>query len=170
MERKKRTVISIQEHQPEFDFEEAAHSPAFSFPEYQRSLILPRLAAGAIDFAIVGAVYLVFVLITFSQMPAEATLVDKRVGGIFMVGYLLLVAIYFFLFMISTSQTPGMKLQQLIVVTRDEGPLDPRGSCMRGFGYLISILPMMLGLIWALVDPEHLNWADKVSGTFVKKL
>ena len=40
---------------------------------------------------------------------------------------------------------------------------------MRGFGYLISILPLMLGFIWMLIDPEHLTWADKVSGTYVKK-
>jgi hypothetical protein len=41
---------------------------------------------------------------------------------------------------------------------------------MRGLGYLISIVPLMLGFVWAVVDPEHLTWADKVSGTFLKKI
>jgi uncharacterized RDD family membrane protein YckC len=72
--------------------------------------------------------------------------------------------------MLSGGQTPGMKLRQLTVVTRDDLSLDPRGSCLRGFGYFISILPMMLGFVWALVDPEHLTWADKVSGTFVRRI
>ena len=57
MERKKRTVISIDEYQPQFDFEEAEHSPPFTFPEYQKDLVADRLSAGAADFAVVGLVY-----------------------------------------------------------------------------------------------------------------
>jgi uncharacterized RDD family membrane protein YckC len=72
--------------------------------------------------------------------------------------------------MLSASQTPGMRRRQLIVVTRDGELLDPKHACLRGFGYLISILPVLLGFIWMLVDPEHLTWADKVSTTYVKKL
>jgi len=169
MERKKRTVISIEKHQSELDFEEAEHSPPFTFPEYQKDLIGLRLAAGATDFGIVGLIYLVFVISTYVQMPTDAKFFDKRVLGIYAVGYLLLVAIYFFLFMLSGSQTPGMKTRELVVVTREGEPLEPRDSCMRGFGYIISILPLMLGFVWALIDPEHLTWTDKVSSTFVKK-
>ena len=170
MERKKRTVISIQDAQSELDFAEAELFPRFTFPEYQRDIIGPRFQAGIVDFAIVGLIYFVFVIITMVQMAPDATMMDKRVLGVYAVGYLLLVAIYYFLFMLSGSQTPGMKLRQLTVVTRDDFSLDPRVSCLRGFGYFISILPMMLGLVWALVDPEHLTWADKVSGTYIKKL
>ncbi len=170
MERKKRTVISLEDVQPEFDFEEAAASLPFTFPEYQRELIARRLAAGLTDFAIVGVVYLLFVLVTYFQMPTGAPVLDKRIAGIYAVGYLLLVAIYFFLFMLSSSQTPGMKLRELIVVSRDDMPLDLRGACYRGLGYFISILPVMLGFVWVLVDPEHLTWADKVSGTFVRRV
>ena len=170
MERKKRTIISIQEQQPELDFEEAEHSLPFTFPEYQRDLIGPRLAAGATDFAVVGLLYVVFVIVTYLQMPSDALLLDKRILGIYGAGYLLLTAIYFFLFMLSGSQTLGMRMQQLIVVTRDDTPLDPRESCLRGLGYFISILPLMLGFVWALIDPDHLTWADKVSGTFVRRL
>jgi uncharacterized RDD family membrane protein YckC len=72
--------------------------------------------------------------------------------------------------MLSAGQTPGMKHRGLLVVTKEGTPLDPKRACLRGFGYLISILPVMLGFIWALIDPEHVTWADKVSGTYVKKL
>jgi uncharacterized RDD family membrane protein YckC len=95
---------------------------------------------------------------------------DRRIIGIYAVGFFILVAIYFLLFMLSASQTPGMKRCGLTVVTRDGEPLDPRTACVRGFGYLISILPLMLGFIWAFIDPEHLTWTDKVSFTYVKKL
>ena len=171
MDRKsKRTVISLEdEHQPQLDFEEAEHSLPFTFPEYQRDLIIPRITAGATDLGIVAAVFLLFLVTTFTQMPDGFSL-DKRVLGIYGVCFFALVAIYFFLFMLSGSQTPGMKRQHLIVVTKEGQPLDPKQACMRGFGYLISILPVLLGFVWMLIDPEHLTWADKVSSTYIKKL
>ena len=165
----KRTVIDISQYQPEFDFEEAEHSPPFTFPEYQKELVAPRLLAGITDVGIVAAMYLIFLGVTFFQMPENFS-ADKRLLGVYSAGFLLFVAVYFLLFMLSTSQTPGMKTRQLTVVTREDTPLDPRTACVRGFGYLISILPLMLGFIWAVLDPEHLTWADKVSGTYVKKL
>jgi uncharacterized RDD family membrane protein YckC len=170
MDRKsKRTVISIDEYQPELDFEEAEHSPPFTFPEYQRDLLKARLTAGAADFGIVALIYSIFVLTTWLEMP-ENFPIDKRIAGIYGAGFFVLVTIYFLLFMISASQTPGMKHRQLIVVTQEGTSLDPWQACMRGFGYLVSILPLMLGFLWALIDPEHLTWADKVSGTYIKRI
>jgi uncharacterized RDD family membrane protein YckC len=170
MERKaKRTVISIEEYQPHFDFEEAEQSPPFTFPEYQRALISARITAGAVDLAVVAVIYVVFLLTTFLEMPETASL-DKRVLGIYGVCYFALFTVYLFLFMLSASQTPGMKYQRLVVINKNEQPLDPQQACWRGFGYLISVLPVLLGFIWMLIDPEHLTWADKVSGTYVKKL
>ena len=166
---KKRTVIAIQEYQPELDFEEAEHSPPFTLPEYQRQLLAPRIAAGFIDLAIVAAIFAIFVVTTYLEMPENFTL-DRRVLGVYAVSYFALVTIYFFLFMLSASQTPGMKYRRLIVSTTEAVPLDPKLACLRGFGYLISILPLLLGFIWMLIDPEHLTWADKVSGTYIKKI
>jgi uncharacterized RDD family membrane protein YckC len=168
--RPKRTVISIEEdHQTQLDFEDAAHMLPFTFPEYQRELIVSRIAAGVTDFAVVAAIYAIFVVVTFAELPATFS-ADRRVLGIYGVCFLTLVVIYFFLFMLSASQTPGMKSRRLVVVSREGELLTPRQACMRGFGYLISILPVLLGFAWILIDPEHLSWADKVSSTYVKKL
>ena len=71
---------------------------------------------------------------------------------------------------VSAGQTPGMKMHGLVAVSRDGEMLDPATACLRGLGYFISIAPLMLGFVWALIDPEHLTWADKVSGTYLKKL
>jgi uncharacterized RDD family membrane protein YckC len=121
------------------------------------------------DFAIIGAVYLVFLLLTFTELP-EGFSLDRRVLGIYGICFFTLAVIYFFLFMLSASQTPGMKYRRLIVVTRDGELLDPKHACMRGFGYLISLLPVLLGFLWMFIDPEHLTWADKVSSTYVKQV
>src|SRR5437870_3705770 len=96
----KRTVISLEESQPGFDFDEAEHSPPFTFPEYQRELISSRLVAGVTDFAIVAFVYSIFIIATYLEMP-EDFVIDKRIAGIYAAGFFVLAAIYFFLFMIS---------------------------------------------------------------------
>jgi len=167
--RQKRTIIDISNYQPEFDFDKAAHFASFMFPEYQRSLLRARFAADVIDIVIVAAIYSVFVTVTSFQMP-EAPLADRRTLGAFVVGFLTLLGVYFLLFMLSASQTPGMKWRRLTVVDHTGHSLDPKTALMRGAGYFISIVPFMLGFIWALIDPEHLTWADKVSGTYLKKL
>jgi uncharacterized RDD family membrane protein YckC len=169
MDRKKRTIIDISQYQPGLDFEEAELSPSFTFPEYQRALLSTRFAADLTDMGIVAAIYSVFILVTLGQMPATVT-VDRRLLGIYAAGFLLLVGVYFLLFMLSASQTPGMKMRRLIAVNREDTLLDPKTACVRGFGYFVSIVPLMLGFIWAVIDPEHLTWADKVSGTYLKKL
>ena len=165
---KKRTIISIEEYQPGFDFEEAQHAPQFTRPEYQRQLLGSRIAAGVVDLAIVAAVYVIFLVTTYLEMPENFT-PDRRVLGVYCLCYFLLVSIYLFLFMLSASQTPGMKFRGLTVVSLDDAPLDPNHVCLRSLGYLISILPLLLGFVWMLIDPEHLTWADKVSGTYVRK-
>jgi uncharacterized RDD family membrane protein YckC len=166
---KKRTIISIQEYQPEFDFEEAEHVPPFTLPEYQRTLLLPRITAGLTDLTVVAVIYLIFLAVTYIEMPENFT-PDRRLVGMYGLCYFSLVTIYLFLFMLSASQTPGMKWLGLTVVGLDAAPLDPKRACLRGFGYLISVLPLLLGFVWMLIDPEHLTWADKVSGTYVKKI
>jgi uncharacterized RDD family membrane protein YckC len=168
MDRKPRR-IDISARQPEFDFEEAEHSPSFTFADYQLRLLPERFAAELIDFGIAAAVYVIFIVATMTQMPEGITF-EKRVAGVYVAGFLVLVGVYFLLFMLSASQTPGMKLRNLVAVNRDGGLLSPTAAAMRGFGYFISIIPVMLGFIWVLVDPEHLGWADKVSGTYLKKV
>ena len=170
MDRKtRRTFIDISQDQPGLDFDEAELSPPFTFPEYQRDLISARFLADATDLGIILLAYIPFVLLTYMQMPPGVSL-DKRVIGIYGLGFLLLTGVYFLLFMLSASQTPGMKSRQLIAVSREGAPLEPKTACIRGLGYLISLVPLMLGFVWAVIDPEHLTWADKVSGTFLKKI
>jgi uncharacterized RDD family membrane protein YckC len=170
MDRKiKRTIIDISQDQPELDFDEAALSLPFTFPEYQRSLLSLRFLSDLTDMAIVAGIYILFVATTYFQMPDNAP-VDKRIVGVYIAGFLLLLGIYFLLFMLSASQTPGMKIRKLIAVNREGIPLEPRMACFRGFGYFVSIVPLLLGFVWAFIDPEHLTWTDKVSGTYLKKI
>lgn len=170
MDRKpRRTIIDVTQDQSELDFDEAQLSLPFTYPEYQRSLLSSRAMADLTDMGIVAVIYILFIVATYMKMPGGNSL-DRRIVGIYGAGFLLLVGVYFLLFMLSASQTPGMKTRQLLAVSREGVALDPRTACLRGLGYLISIVPLMLGFVWAFIDPEHLTWADKVSGTYLKKI
>ena len=156
---KKRTIISIEEYQPELDFEEAEHSPPFTFPEYQRELLGPRIAAGLTDLAIVAFIYLIFLVTTYLEMPEHFT-PDRRVLGIYGVCYFTLVAIYFFLFMLSASQTPGMKNRGLVVVTTEDAPPDPKPASLRGSTRgrrcrFAGLLPDPAAILAKRIAPDH---------------
>lgn len=165
----RRTLIDISRNQPGLDFEDDSYTAEFTLPEYQRSILVPRVYALLTDMAIVLAMFGVFVIMTLSEMPMALDF-NRRVLGIYGAAYLLLLTAYFFLFMLSSSQTAGMHRQRLIAVDRRGEPLHPDAAFLRGFGYLVSIVPLMFGFLWAVIDPEHLTWADKVSGTFVKRV
>ncbi|HEX5000464.1 MAG TPA: RDD family protein [Terriglobia bacterium] len=170
MERKaRRTLINISAGQPQLAFEEPARLPEFTTPEYQMAILPARISAGAIDFGVTAVVYGVFIAVTQFQMPAGLVL-DRRLVGVYGAGFLILLGVYFMLFMISSGQTVGMKVRGLTAVTRDGDPMAPGQAIVRGAGYFISIFPVMVGFLWALIDPERLTWADKVSGTYVKKV
>lgn len=168
MQRKsRRTVIGIS-RQPGLDFDHDNFDAEFTFPHYQQSLLLSRTYALLMDLSIVFGLFVIFLLATLSEMAGPIT-INRSVLGIYASAYLILLVAYLSLYMISTSQTIGMRIHGLIVVNRRGNRLAPPEALMRSFGYLISASPVMFGFVWAYVDPEHLTWADKVSETFVKR-
>lgn len=168
MRKGQRTIIDLSS-QPGLDFEDDSYDPEFTRPEYQRRLLARRTYAMLADLVIVFGFYLVFVFATMSEMagPVEPS---RVVLGIYAAAYLMLVVAYLALFMLSTSQTTGMRMQRLVVVNRRGHTLGPPEALLRAFGYLISTAPVMFGFLWAFIDPEHLSWADRVSHTFVKRI
>jgi uncharacterized RDD family membrane protein YckC len=37
----------------------------------------------------------------------------------------------------------------------------------RYFAYILSMLPLLLGYLWAAWDPKKQTWHDKLAGTYV---
>ena len=164
-----RTVIDLSKIQPGLDFDDENYAAEFTLPEYQRGLLLPRTYAMLTDLVIVFGLYMIFLISTVSEMPLPIPL-NRRILGVYCAAYLLLLVVYFFLFMLSMSQTTGMRIHGLVAVNRSGDRLSPGEASLRSFGYLISVVPLLFGFLWAFIDPEHLTWADKVSATFVKRI
>lgn len=170
MERRSRpTVIDISRIQPGLDFEDRTYIPEFTLPEYQRTLLGARASALATDLAIVFGLYLIFPAATLLEIGGSVSW-DRKALAVYALAYLALVCVYFLISMLSMSQTPGMQIYGLRAVSREESPLLPDEALQRSLGYLVSVLPLFFGFLWAFIDPEHLTWTDKVSGTFVKRV
>ena len=83
------------------------------------------------------------------------------------VAFLLMQFVYFAFFWTESGSTPGKKAMGLRVVRRDGELLDMTGSLIRYAATWVSSFPFALGYLWAIWDPKHETWHDKIAGTKV---
>lgn len=86
-------------------------------------------------------------------------------------GYFLLLGAIIVVFWMVKDATPGKKIMGMRIV--DSKTLEPPTLfqyIVRMFAYILSILPLMLGFFWAMVDKKHRCVHDLVAGTAVIKI
>ncbi len=72
-------------------------------------------------------------------------------------------------FMTLAGATPGMKYAGIELNTFS-GYRTTRGQrCGRMLALLLSVLPLGLGVVWALFDDGNLTWHDRLSKTYLRK-
>lgn len=77
-------------------------------------------------------------------------------------------AIATIVFWIYRSATPGkMAIGARVVDARTGGHPSTGQLVGRYFGYYVSAIPLMLGLLWVAWDPRKQGWHDKLAGTVV---
>jgi uncharacterized RDD family membrane protein YckC len=75
---------------------------------------------------------------------------------------------YFVYFWSSTGQTPGKMVMGLKVVSSESGQiLTYQEAAIRYVCTLVSGIPLGLGYFWAIWDPKHDTWHDKLAKTKV---
>ncbi len=123
-----------------------------------------RLMAALIDGAISFAGFLVFVLV-FSACTAHPPTGKVALGG----AIAALLAVFFayqWIFFRFGVSTPGMAFAHIALCTLDDNN-PSRGAMQRRIGaLLLAVLPLGLGLIWAVFDDDRLGWHDRISGTY----
>lgn len=80
---------------------------------------------------------------------------------------LLLPPTYFIVLWWLGGQTIGMGIFGIRVVRVDGSPLPLQRSALRFVILVLAILPMGLGVLWALVDERRQTWHDKIARTYV---
>jgi uncharacterized RDD family membrane protein YckC len=131
--------------------------------------LLRRLAAVLYDSLLLLALLMVATALFLPFTGGEA--IDPRRNPVIEWVYravLLLMTIGFFgIFWTKRGQTLGMASWRLRVEREDGGTLGWGDTVRRLAAALLSWLPLGLGWLWILVDPEHRAWHDRLSRTRV---
>jgi uncharacterized RDD family membrane protein YckC len=92
---------------------------------------------------------------------------EIEVGAVF--GFAIAGAIYQMLFLTLATATPGMKYAHIRLITFDGRTPTRAQRIRRFFSLLLSIMPVGLGLAWAIFDEDHMSWHDRLSHTYPQK-
>ena len=147
--------------------EEVEHQePPAALPALHLAPIGRRLTAVLADGALIAAV-LVPVLAAAARIghpPATKIVVLGAVSALLLAGML-----YHALFLILAGATPGMRCARISPCTFD-GQIPTREQLQSRLGaLLLSLVPVGLGVAWALFDDDRLCWHDRLSRTYLRK-
>ena len=126
-----------------------------------------RLMAIAVDAALTLVLFSVGLFGIARHLQQHIPLHTAEVGGV--VCFIVLALLYQAFFLISTHTTPGMMYAGIFLCTFDDEIPTRRQLRDRLTSLLISVVPMGLGLAWAIFDDDHLSWHDRFSRTYKRR-
>lgn len=126
--------------------------------------LLRRLAALVYDTLLVVGVLLIFTVATWAarggrEVPPGTLWFQAALVGV--------AALFVGWFWTHGGQTVGMLAWQLRVVRRDGTPLGWSDAALRFAAAIVTLAPLGLGFVWALVDREGCTLHDRLSRTRV---
>ncbi len=106
-----------------------------------------------------------------AAMEALRPALEPHLGviAITYVGISLVFFLYYPVCHAAWGRTLGKVIFGLRVVRADGKPLRFGRAFLRYVGYIMSLIPFALGLIWAAWDSQKQGWHDKLAGTYVIK-
>jgi len=129
----------------------------------QRSGLLRRVAAMLYDTLLVAAL-LFLATIPFIAVRAGDP-VESHENLIYQLVLAAVVYLFFVGFWSRSGRTLGMQSWRLQLETTDGKVPSPALASLRFFASILSWLPLGLGFLWQLWDPQQLTWHDRLSKT-----
>ncbi len=127
-----------------------------------------RLLAVAVDASLTLAVFLAAAMLAGSHLKAlPGPHAMMLLAGL---GILAMYVAYQAWFSALAGGTPGMMYADIGLSTMEGGIPSPAQRKNRLLATLLSLLPLGLGLVWALFDENHLTWHDRLSRTYLRQL
>jgi uncharacterized RDD family membrane protein YckC len=77
--------------------------------------------------------------------------------------------LYHVFFLLVALSTPGMMYAGIGLSTFEEEPPTRMQLRDRLGAMLISLLPVGVGMAWAIFDEDHLSWHDRISRTYLRR-
>ncbi len=140
-------------------------------PQEQSGLYLApldrRMMAALVDGALIAGIVAAPALVAATRighLPAAKILVLGTVLALLLAGML-----YQALFLMLAGATPGMRCARVSLCTFDsEIPTSAQLRSRLG-ALLLSLVPVGLGVAWALFDDDRLCWHDHLSRTYLRR-
>ena len=126
-----------------------------------------RLLATFVDCTLIaGALVAAAMLAAYntSELPRLRALEFPAAVALLAIG-----VAYYTCFMTLGRSTPGMKYAGIELNSFSGYTTSRSQRCGRLLALLLSVLPLGLGVVWALFDDGHLTWHDRLSRTYLRK-
>jgi uncharacterized RDD family membrane protein YckC len=140
--------------------------PAVGMPAVHLAPLQSRLMAATVDNAFILGLVSAAAAGIAARMQHAPTMKAAEIAA---AGALILTGVlYHAFFLLMAMSTPGMKYAGISLCTfDDEQPTHAQMRARLG-ALLVSLVPVGLGIAWALFDEDHLSWHDRLSRTYLR--
>ncbi len=126
-----------------------------------------RLMAAAVDIALTLILVCAAAFSMSGHLEHAPALKFAEMSAI--AGFILMSLAYQAFFLLTAGTTPGMKYAGIALCTFDDEYPTRMQLRDRLVALLISLLPVGLGVAWAIFDEDHLSWHDRLSRTYHRR-
>ena len=123
--------------------------------------------ATAVDCSLMVGAFLSVAMVVMEKAQELPAMKEIEIGTA--VALVAIGVVYQALFFALGTATPGMKWAHISVRTFSGVRPTRAQRCGRLLSLLLSLLPVGLGLAWAIFDEDHLSWHDRLSETYLRK-
>jgi len=145
---------------------EYCEEPVTASPSLHQAPIGRRMMAIMIDVALIFGLVSAMVSFAASKLNNLPGMKASEVTAIFVIA--VVGVLYECLFLLYAKSTPGMRYAELSLCTFDDEYPTREQMKSRLVAMLLSLLPMGLGMLWAIFDEDNMSWHDRHSRTYLR--
>jgi uncharacterized RDD family membrane protein YckC len=123
-----------------------------------------RFMAAVIDVALVVSLFVAIGLVAAANI--DSPLAQKPTELVALAALFVLAALYQGFFFTFAAATPGMRYAGISLCNFDDERPTRTQLRRRLVALFLSLLPVGLGMLWAIFDEDHLSWHDRISRTY----
>jgi uncharacterized RDD family membrane protein YckC len=123
-----------------------------------------RVMAAMVDGALIGAVFVAAAAVTAVNMDSHPAMKSMEIAAV--AALLAIGVVYQVFFLMLAGMTPGMRYAGISLCTFDDEKPSREQMRRRVGAVVLSLLPVGLGVLWAIFDEDHLSWHDRISRTY----